>query len=119
MKILIVDDDLVLRKSLQQQLQISGHQTLEAADGLSAFMSLKDNSDIEIIITDYRMPILGGSDWIGLLHHYHPDIPLIVASAYSFVEDKLGDNIIFLQKPFEISELKRAIDAAKSFGAQA
>jgi len=114
MKILIVDDDFGLRKSLQQQLQLLGHQVVEAADGLSAFIVLKDNSDIEVIITDYRMPVLGGNDWIELLHHYHPDIPLIVVSAYSFVEEKVRSNEIFIQKPFAIAELRSVLEKTKN-----
>lgn len=113
MKILIVDDDLGLRKSLRNQLELLGHTVLDAADGLSAFMALKSNSDIDSIITDYRMPVLGGRDWIELLRYYHPDLPIVVTSAYDFAGEDLGENMVFVQKPFDIEEISTVLLGAK------
>jgi CheY-like chemotaxis protein len=114
MKILIVDDDLEVRSMITEQTRRLGHQTLSAADGLSALLLLKDNNDIDIIITDYRMPVLGGSDWIKLLRHYHPGIPLIIASAYGFIAEKLDKNVFFLRKPFSLHELQKALETIQN-----
>jgi DNA-binding NtrC family response regulator len=110
MKILIVDDDLSVRKSVQLQLEQLGHEVVTASEGLSALKVLKDRNDIKAVITDYRMPVLGGKEWLDILQHYHPDLNTIVTSAYSFIKEKLGDKMVFLEKPFGPQELEAALE---------
>ena len=58
-KILIVDDEINLRKTLATILRGRGYSTLEAADGSEALELLRDSVP-DLVFTDWKMPIMGG-----------------------------------------------------------
>lgn len=62
MKILVADDDRLLRESITQLLTKLGHEVMEAEDGVHAMKLLEDNPDISADITDMQMPRASGLD---------------------------------------------------------
>src|ERR1035437_5060664 len=78
-RILVVDDDVDLRKLNTQVLVLSGYQVNAAEDGEAAWEYLKANS-CDLLITDNRMPRLSGRELVKKLRSANMILPVILAS---------------------------------------
>lgn len=109
-KVLVVDDDFQVRQTVQEMLKGVVDKVIVAPDAVNALIILKNNPDIEGIVTDYRLPGLSGNDWIEILLSYHKDLPLLVITGYEMVQDKLAEkNVKVLIKPFTQDQLLDAL----------
>jgi CheY-like chemotaxis protein len=93
-KVLVVDDDKLLRESLSQTLTAHGYQVSEAADGEEAFN--KAQSDIpDVLITDVMMPKLGGIGLLQKLRHtkWGENLPAIVLTIKDADVDDVNKSI--------------------------
>ncbi|MBI5531573.1 MAG: sigma-54-dependent Fis family transcriptional regulator [Deltaproteobacteria bacterium] len=112
--ILVVDDEEGVRSFLVEALDSEGYQVDDAQDGLAALEKLSSRA-YQVVLTDLRMP---GLDGMGLLHKLraqHPDIEVIVLTAYGTVESavqamKLGA-FDYLQKPVDSPKQVRTLVA--------
>ena len=112
LKILAVDDDVLIRMNVAAMLEDLGHEVIEAGSGGAAIEILRQNADIELLITDQAMPKMTGTD---LIHHVvgqWPTLPIILASGYGEVPMMPQVEIVKLGKPFNDRELAHAIDEA-------
>lgn len=109
MKILVIDDEFQVRETIKNMLLDLALEVIFAADAISALLTLKDHSDVHTIVTDYRLPGLGGKDWIDLVRHYHPQKNLVVITGYEVAKDKIADEVKVLMKPFTRYQLLEAI----------
>jgi pilus assembly protein CpaE len=109
-KILIVDDDRVIRKVLEAALTNEGYKVIIAVDG-SQGLQLARTHHPDLIVTDKMMPNMNGFELIRRLRR-DPDfihLPILILTSQSELEDKLGafeagaDD--YLPKPFEAAEL--------------
>ncbi len=110
--ILVVDDTFETRSHTQAKLESEGYQALTAVDGVDALKVLKDTPQIDLILTDYRMPSLGGKDLLELLDHHYPDLKKIVISGYPFVENQLPKNFPLIAKPIDWDKALKVIHKA-------
>lgn len=80
-KILVVDDDKLIRESLAAMLRNQGHVVVEAADGQEG-IKVAEKERPDLVITDIRMPVLDGSEMIKQLRSqdYGSHLPIIVLS---------------------------------------
>ena len=60
MKVLVVDDSSIIRRVIEQILEVLGHQAIPAADGVDALEALRDTEDIRLILLDWNMPEMDG-----------------------------------------------------------
>jgi DNA-binding response OmpR family regulator len=104
--ILIVEDDDQIRLSFRDYLKKEGFEVLVASDGVGAIKQLLDNS-IDLIISDYRMELLGGNYWIKFLQRFCPDMKIIFTSGYIKPSDDIPYHVI--TKPYKYSELLQEI----------
>jgi len=107
-KILIVEDEDAIRLTLREYLMKRGYEVLVASDGVGAIKLLLDN-EIGIIVTDYRMDILGGDYWIKFLLKYCPRQKVIITSGFLRPEFDIPYEIVY--KPFEYAEFERKLSA--------
>ena len=113
MVILVVDDEAIVRSSLKRALTKFGHQVLEAEDGPTALMAMQTaNPPVQLVILDLVLPG-GGAGILELLKATQPAVKVLVSSGYSpdhevvkGIENRADG---FLQKPFEIADLRKAI----------
>lgn len=79
--VLLVDDEPSFRMSLAEMLRDDGHEVKEygAPDHLPALTTL---GDVAILITDYEMPGRTGLALADAFHAHHPEIPVILVTAY-------------------------------------
>ncbi|MFA3783738.1 sigma-54-dependent transcriptional regulator [Melioribacteraceae bacterium 4301-Me] len=108
-KILIVDDEKTIRDSLKMILEEEGFQTLTASDGEEALNIINSNNDIEIVITDIKMPKIDGMQLLEQISETHPGIFFIIMTAYASVNtaiDSLRKGAFdYLIKPIEFDDL--------------
>ena len=112
--ILIVDDETNQRKSLGIGLRLEGFVVAEAADG-GAALEVLASRDISIAIVDLMMPGINGLELARRMRFRHPDVEVVLTSAYHLSKRQLDRAEIrvlgFLPKPFELSELVRFLRA--------
>lgn len=113
MKILIVDDEILIREVIKEYTSIEGYEVTEAANGLEAIKQVEKN-DFDIIIMDIMMPHLDGYQAIKKIKDIK-NIPCIILSARDQEYDKLAGFEIgiddYLTKPFSPRELIARIKA--------
>ncbi len=105
-RVLIVEDDDGVRLSLRDYLTQRGYEVLVASEGLGAIKQILDYT-IDLIVTDYRMDVLGGAYWMKFLRRFCPDIPVLVTSG--FLRPELVQPFTVMLKPFGYEELEDEI----------
>jgi two-component system response regulator AtoC len=107
-RILLAEDDEIMRISISDRLRKYGWQVDEAEDGRKA-MSLYEKNHYHLIISDIRMPRLSGLE---LLHHIrkqNPDTDIIIMTAYGSIDDAISclrqGATDYILKPFDIDDL--------------
>ncbi len=129
-KILIVDDENLIRWTLRERLQKEEYEILEAENGEQAFSILEDE-DVDLILLDNKLPDTTGLEILKHKADAYPDTMAIIMTAYSSVSNaveamKLGaedyvikpfsheDIIIKIQKALEKTSLKRELRRYRS-----
>ena len=115
--ILVVDDEKNIREGLAEGLQMEGYGTLVAADGDEALRSVESN-EIDLVITDLRMPKLSGGEVLRSLSGRYPGLPVIVLTGHGTIEDAVAamraGAFDFVTKPVNLDHLtmlaKRALE---------
>ena len=111
MIVLIVDDEPLIRLGVGALLGELGHQALDAANGTKALQMLVGHPEIELMLTDFRMPGLSGLDLIEQCRDLRPDLRVIVMTGYSSTDHIFPDDCPpRLAKPFSINDLTDAIE---------
>ena len=119
--ILLVDDDLALRKVLVDVLRGEGYQVIVAADGKSALsLARKHDGPIDLLVTDVMMPKLDGFDLQERILQERQDLRILVMSG-ALDEEIKGEDFALLRKPFGpedlVERVKQILAAPASRGA--
>lgn len=114
-KILIVDDEDLIRWSLEQRLKEEGYFVNAVATGKQTFKALK-NEEYDLILLDLRLPDANGIDILKEVSEKYSNTLTILMTAYSSVDSavkalKLGA-YDYVNKPFEIDEMVMTIQKA-------
>ena len=120
-KILLVDDDPASLESTRKILELSGHEVTTAIDGQAALEKTRPapgrvGAAFDIVVSDVRMPRLGGLEFLRALTLCGETTPVILMTAFGRVEDavwamKLGA-VDFLTKPFKRQQLLTSVEMA-------
>lgn len=119
MKILIVEDDKIIREGISEYLSEFGYIIIEAKDGREALS--KFNNDINLIILDIQIPYINGLDVLKEIRK-KSKLPILILTAFSDEEYKIDAFTNFsdgyVEKPFSLPVLKARIDSLikKNFG---
>ena len=120
MKILIVDDEEMIRGVLREYVEFEGNEAVEAADGMEAVKLCRDN-DYDLILMDVMMPHLDGFSAVKEIKKIK-DIPVIMLSARGEEYDKLFAFELgvddYVTKPFSPKEVMARINAVTKRHAQ-
>jgi DNA-binding NtrC family response regulator len=115
--ILIIDDEVNLRKTLTEILAGKGYEILEAGDGAEA-IDLLEQVTPDLVFTDWRMPNLGGEE---VLRHIHNEqrlaaVPVIVITAFGSSHNAIEAVRLgaydFVMKPFDLEEISLTVERA-------
>ena len=115
-KVLLVEDEALVAMVAVESLNELGFEVSEAPTARAALEHFgADGAQFEFAVVDFGLPDCPGEQLIAELKALRPDLPIIVASGYN--EDvlrsriKLDDRFAFLNKPYGLASLQRAIDA--------
>ncbi len=114
-RILIVDDEEIIRDLLYDALSQTGYKVKVAINGRDAVKQI-ENEPFEIVITDLRMPGISGIELLQHVLKMNPDVCVLIMTAYGTVESavnamKLGA-YDYICKPFELEEMKIVVEKA-------
>jgi PAS domain S-box-containing protein len=117
LRILVVDDEAVVRDILAELLRADGHEVATAADGVGAVAALRARPDaFDLVVCDMMMPEMDGRSCFRELRAIAPGIRVLLASGYSAdgaVQELLADGAAgFVQKPFRRIHLRQALAEA-------
>lgn len=115
--ILVIDDEELIRESIQDILEMTGIQTLCAANGQAGLELFKaQRPDIQAILLDLAMPVMNGPETLSKIRELDPNINVILSSGYTEKETRskiVSDRgVIFLQKPYSIDILIAKVNKA-------
>jgi DNA-binding NtrC family response regulator len=113
-KILVADDQEMMRDSLAATLVRDGHEVVAAGDGAAAAARLAGPGRFDLLITDLKMPKLTGIELLAEAKRLRPDMPVVLMTAFATVATaveamKLGA-YDYIQKPFDGDEIKLLVD---------
>ncbi len=111
--ILIVEDEDSIRLTLRDYLKKKGHEVIVASDGVGAIKQILDHP-VRLVVTDYRMDILGGDYWIRFLREFCKDKKVIITSGFLQPEFPIPYTVVY--KPYDYSELESLVRATLSEG---
>ncbi len=118
-KILVIDDEEVIRKTIRQQLDGIGFEIIEAEDGekgIELLNTLDNPLTVDVIICDVRMPKINGVEAIAYFRREYPSMPIIVLTGYPDV--KLATDFLklgvseYLTKPVDKKRLIEVVTRA-------
>lgn len=121
-RILLIDDDELLRDTVLQMLELDGHQVSEAADGEAGLQRFGDGRGFDLVITDILMPGIDGTRVIVELRRRWPDLKVLAISGgrrvlspeFNLQSAGLAGADAQLGKPFTRAALQSALRAAMS-----
>lgn len=111
-KALVVDDEPLLREFMKRLLLKEGFEVVVAVNGKDACSVISSDSDINLIISDIRMPEMDGSELLDWVTKNHRHIPMMLMTGYSdlSIADALAKGAKkVLSKPFKAEVLKEAL----------
>lgn len=112
LKILLVDDDYLVRSNSALMLADLGHTVVEASSGKSALELWRNDRDIELIVTDYLMPGMNGLDLAKEIRRMAPELPIILATGYVDIQAHLASEFPRLPKPYTQDQLAEILNSS-------
>lgn len=104
LRVLLVDDEQLVRAGTAEMLRDLGHEVTEAGSARDALSRLADETRFDVIVTDYMMPDIDGIELARRVRALRPDMPVLLVTGYMGIDDALTD-LPRLAKPFGRSEL--------------
>jgi DNA-binding NtrC family response regulator len=108
MRLLLAEDDRIVRITVRDALEEAGYQVLECPDGTSAAAALRREA-FDLMLTDVRLPGVDGLSLFRLARQQQPDAGVVLMTAYADADDAVAvmreGARDYLQKPFEMAEL--------------
>ncbi len=114
-KLLVADDDHLVRWSLEKLLALHGH-AVHSVDSAAAAIDAVKGGDYQVVITDYAMPEPNGLEILRCVKTNSPKTHVILITGRATTQmERLARDMgafDFLEKPFALAAVKRAVDRA-------
>jgi CheY-like chemotaxis protein len=111
MKILVADDDPIIRKLLSEVLTADGHQVTVTENGYEALKRAR-NQTFEMIFMDVHMPIVNGLDTLISIRRLYPDMAVAMMDSYPDQLVRQAESrgaLTCIHKPFDLGEIREVI----------
>jgi CheY-like chemotaxis protein/two-component sensor histidine kinase len=106
--ILVVDDDVIVLMNAVAMIEDMGHRVREAGSGQAA-LDILDTCSVDLLITDYAMPGLSGTELIAEALRRRPKMKAALVSGYADLPDGVGASLARMAKPYDDADLRRLI----------
>lgn len=112
-RVLVVEDEPLVRSFNADMLSDAGFEVLEAADAVEALRVLESRDDIQVVFTDVEMPgSIDGFDLAMRIGAQWPDIGVLVTSGRRYPNEVFtASSRRFVPKPFRVAQVVELIDA--------
>lgn len=123
-KILVVDDELEFLELMKEILEELDCEVITATNGVEAVEQLKKYAPVSLIISDHKMPLMKGTDFLRIAKELSPLTPRIMVTAYQgseMMEDSINKAEVFrfLTKPIDVNEVLEVTNLALANYAEA
>jgi len=109
--VLIVDDDHDVLESIAALLSMEGHTVIRAHNVRDALDLLDEHSEVDIVLSDVRMPEVDGFAFARVLRARFPSLPVALITGLPITdEDAVPRNVVVLKKPVEIGAINDLIN---------
>lgn len=116
MKILVVDDDPIIRKLLLEVLTNDGHQVTVAKNGLEG-LNLAGRQPFQLVFMDVHMPIMNGLETLIKIRQLFPQMAVAMMDSYPdqlVREAESRGALTCVHKPFELEEIRKIIQQVEN-----
>ncbi|HSH93500.1 MAG TPA: sigma-54 dependent transcriptional regulator [Roseimicrobium sp.] len=114
--VVLIEDDMSAADGLRRVLQAEGYTVRHHARGDEGLKSIEANEPADMVLTDLRLPGLGGLELVRRLHTSRPRLPVILMTAHGTTETAIEATKLgaydYLLKPFEMEELLALVERA-------
>ncbi len=114
--VLVIDDEVELLRSIQKILTRARYRVTTATSGEEGLLALQGSENWDLVLTDLRMPGLGGMDVLRAVRQRRPDLPVVVVTAHASLDSALKaireGAYDYLPKPFTPDQLLVVVDRA-------
>lgn len=109
-RILVADDEMSIRLLYSEELREEGYEVFTASNGREA-LEVVDKEPLDLIILDIKMPEMNGIEVLRRIKEQHPDLPVLLSSAYSEYKQDFGTwaSEEYLVKSSDLEDLKAAV----------
>lgn len=109
-RILLVDDDDLIRCTVPDMLEALGHEVVAVSGGLEALQRVQSGLVPELVILDLSMPGMDGEETLARLRLLCPELPILISTGYkderhARIVERFTD-VTVITKPFTMMELK-------------
>lgn len=109
-RVLLVEDELLVREVAAEDLGEAGFDVTPVSDGDEALSILRDGGKFDLLFTDIRMPgSTDGWDLARVARQLIPDLRIIYATGFGDAGDGLGENERYVRKPYNLRDLRQAL----------
>ncbi len=110
MHILVADDERIIRVTTADELRDAGHKVREFSSAEAVLQYMRENNgDVDVVLTDLKMPDIDGLELSRRLKENHPDVSILLMTAYATVDTAVEAMKIgaydYIAKPFSMEEL--------------
>jgi len=116
-RILVVDDELLIRWSLSEALTAAGYAVVEGRDAAEARQAIRDQDHKpDLVVLDYRLPDSNDLGLLTTIRNEAPTVPVILMTAYGTAEVEKGALDLgayrVVSKPFEVHDMASLVTEA-------
>jgi PAS domain S-box-containing protein len=111
MTILVVDDDTLIAAGTVDMLEDLGHKVIESHSGDDALAILKSGRPIDLLITDYAMPKMNGTQLAAAVRELNPRLPILLATGYAELPAASSTDLPRIGKPYMQAQLAAKISS--------
>ena len=108
-RILVVDDEPMVRAVTSKLLRLKGHTVEEAEGGPQALALLDDGAAFDLVITDLSMPVMSGRELATAIRERRPELPIMLLTGDTDAQAEGADVAAVVKKPFQLDALEATI----------
>lgn len=110
MRILLIEDDVLVREVMTEMLTSEGHTVLPATDGQAALVHLANGNPVDLVLTDLKMPGMSGWEVVRAIKEGWPDLPVgIITGTPKLLSEERETVDLVIHKPVGLDALRNAI----------
>ena len=111
-RILIIDDEEIVRRTTSMILERQGYEVLGAKDGYEGLEVVREGKErIDLVLLDLSLPGMSGEEMLAELREADPRMKVVIFTGYAMAPEDFPEADGVIQKPFTMEELARQVRA--------